>query len=181
MRGRCGVIFPSSHHIHFHRQGGGRGIEEKQSLKSGHRNFNGENAVVTEEMVPSGLPIQDFGTFLGPFLDLSGAYCRYFHQNAKKIPTRNIWEFIGNHLPKLNVMITSQSLYEVFGRAYLTNDVNVLHHLLLKVQSLSLSKKALIKGSTQKTSSSTQLLSISSFHCGKYLSMKKGNKNQSFT
>ena len=49
------------------------------------------------------------------------------------------------------------SFCEVFGRVYLTNDVNVLHHLLPRQRSLSFRKKALIKGAEKEaTLPSTQ-------------------------
>ena len=45
----------------------------------------------------------------------------------------------------------------MFGRAYMTNDVNVLHHLLPRQRSLSFRKKALIKGAEKEaTLPSTQ-------------------------
>ena len=47
------------------------------------------------------------------------------------------------------------SFCEVFGRAYLTNDVNVLHHLLPRQRSLSFRKKALIKGAEKEATPST--------------------------
>ena len=84
-----------------------------------------------------------------PFVKLDKLFCKRILSFC--ITVQTLTKNICSHKSKTY----KSSFCEVFGRAYLTNDVNVLHHLLPRQRSLSFRKKAPIKGAEKEATSST--------------------------